>query len=219
MSVVVNDIDMAPASSVAAEIEGAGGHAVADTTDIASCDGGRAAVAATIDAFGRIDVLVNNAGFADGSLDALLDVHLRGPLGAMDAAVEDMRRRRWGRIVNTVSEVALDGRFAGPVAYGTAKAALWSATLATAAAVRDEGITVNAISPGARTRLSEPVLVGSTLDLAPEYVARVVAYLCSDDARDITGRVIHAAAGEIREYTTSRSARTPLVERLTRSCA
>jgi len=219
VAIVVNDLDPAPAAAVVAEIEAAGGRAVADTTDIASREGGRAAVAASIAAFGRIDVLVNNAGFAEGDLEALLDVHLRGPLGAMDAAIDDMRPRRWGRIVNTVSEVALDDRFAGPVAYGAAKAALWSATLATAAAVRHEGITVNALSPGARTRLSEPVLTASTLDLAPEHVARVVAYLCSDEADDITGRVVHAAAGQIREYTTTRSASTPLAERLTRSCA
>jgi NAD(P)-dependent dehydrogenase (short-subunit alcohol dehydrogenase family) len=209
-----------PADAVVAEIEASGGQAAADHTDVASLAGGRAAVDATVALFGRVDIVANNAGVAAGELDALLDVHLKGALGTMDAALPVMQANGYGRIVNTVSEVALDARFAGPLAYGVAKAALWSATLSVAAEA-PPGITVNAISPGARTRMNAAVLdtgfrggASDELDLAPEHVAAVVAYLASPAAGDITGRVIHAAGGALREYETRRSADTALVRRL-----
>jgi NAD(P)-dependent dehydrogenase (short-subunit alcohol dehydrogenase family) len=239
-TVVVNDVGAAPdgtgrdeavAHAVVSEIEARGGRAILDATDVASIAGGRAAVGAVIDRLGRIDIVVNNAGFAAGGgtvespepsgLEALLDIHLCAALGTMSAAFADMRSRRWGRIVNTVSEVALDARFVGPLGYGVAKAALWSATLAAAAEGAAHGITVNAISPGARTRMSDDVLAagfrdgGSAgLDLDPRHVADVVAFLVSDDASNITGRVIHAAGGEVREYTTTRTARSAVVEQV-----
>lgn len=239
-TVVVNDLgaavdgsgrDPGPAEAVAAEVRAVGGQALADDTDVASVEGGRLAVGRAIAAFGRIDVVVNNAGFAHGGgtverpveaeIDALLSVHLKAALGTMAAAFADMRARRWGRIVNIVSEAALDRRFVGALGYGAAKAALWSATLAAAAEGAAHGITVNGISPGARTRLNAELLdagfregTSSALDLDPAHVAAVVAYLASDEAGDITGRIIHAAAGERREYTTTRSSRTDLVDRL-----
>jgi NAD(P)-dependent dehydrogenase (short-subunit alcohol dehydrogenase family) len=245
MRVVVNDLgvdldgrgdDAEPARAVVAEIEQAGGEAVADTTNVASMAGGRDAVAAALDAFGRIDVVVNNAGFASGGgtvdapveaeLDALFAVHFTASVATTSAAVPTMRDQGYGRIVNTVSEVALDARFDGSLGYGAAKAAVWSATLHAARALAHTGITVNAISPGARTRMSAPVLdagfrddASAALDLRPEHVARVVAYLASEEAGDITGRVIHAAGGAVREYTTRRSARSELVERLQRALA
>jgi NAD(P)-dependent dehydrogenase (short-subunit alcohol dehydrogenase family) len=144
----------------------------------------------------------------------------------MSAAFPGMRERGYGRIINTVAEVALDVRFAGPLAYGVAKAALWSATLAAAAEGRAHGITVNAISPGARTRMNAELLDGGfrdgasgALDLAPEHVAAVVAYLASPAAADITGRVLHVAGGAIREYETRRTASTDLVARLLAAAA
>ena len=239
-SVVVNDIgaaldgsghDDTPADAVVEEIEARGGRAIADRTNVASVDGGARAVANTVATFGHIDVLVNNAGFAygggdieapiDAELDALFAVHFKAALGTMSAAFADMRARRWGRIVNTVSEVALDARVAGALGYGAAKAALWSATLTAARAGAAHGITVNAISPGARTRMNEDLLDSgfcgghpADLDLSPEHVARVIAYLASDQAGDITGRIIHAAGGALREYSTTRTSRSDLVARL-----
>ena len=240
IAVMVNDIgtalngsgrDDSFADEVVAAIIERGGRARADRSDIASIEGGVAAVDATIAAFGRIDIVINNAGFAAGGgdvespieaeIDALLAVHFKAALGTMSAAIADMKTRGWGRIVNTVSEVALDTRLTGSLGYGAAKAALWSATITAARAVADYGITVNAISPGARTRMNAELLdagaFGVPLDLAPEHVAAVVAYLVSDDAADITGRIVHAAGGAVREYSTARSSRTELVERLTRS--
>ena len=239
-AVVVNDVgaaldgsgrDARPAEAVAADVVSAGGRGLADTTDVASIDGGRRAVARAIDAFGRIDIVVNNAGFAHGGgdverpveaeLDALFAVHLEAALGTMAAAFPDMAGRGWGRIVNTVSESALDARFVGALGYGVAKAALWSATLVAATEGAAHGITVNGVSPGARTRMNADLLdagfrdgASAQLDLDPAHVAGVVAYLASDEAGDITGRIIHGAGGEVREYATTRSARTDLVERL-----
>jgi NAD(P)-dependent dehydrogenase (short-subunit alcohol dehydrogenase family) len=237
-AVVVNDIgaaldgvgrDDGPARVVVDEIEAAGGRAIADLTDVGSVAGGQAAVTAAIEAFGRIDIVVNNAGFAHGGgdlaapdeaqLDALLGVHFLAALGTMSAAFADMRRRGWGRIINTVSEVALDTRMPGLLGYGAAKAAVWSATISAAREAAPYGITVNAISPGARTRMNSDLLDAGALgvppaDLDPRHVAAVVAYLASDEAGDITGRIIHTAGGAIREYTTTRSSRTELVARL-----
>ena len=238
--VVVNDLgtaldgsgtDSGPAEAVANEITATGGRAVADTTDVASIQGGVAAVLVALDAYGRIDIVVNNAGFAhgggevehpiDAELDALFGVHYKAALGTISAAFGPMRAQGFGRIINTVSEVALDARLAEGIGYGPAKAALWSLTLAASRQAAPHGITVNAISPGARTRMNAELLdagfrdrSSGALDLDPEHVARVVAYLAGDDAGDITGRIVHAAGGQLREYITRRSAGSELVHRL-----
>lgn len=239
-TIVVNDVgagidgagrDESIAELVVDEICSTGGRAVADTTDIASIGGGRALVERTVRELGRVDAVINNAGFASGGgtigapnsaeIDALLAVHLGAALGTMSAAFEHMRERG-GRIVNTVSEAALDPRYVGGLGYGIAKASLWSATLCAAMAGREVGISVNGISPGARTRLNESILdadfregASSTLDLAPEHVSRVVLYLLGPDGGDINGKIIHAAAGVVREYTTRRVSDSELVNRLT----
>jgi NAD(P)-dependent dehydrogenase (short-subunit alcohol dehydrogenase family) len=230
-TVVVNDIDAEPAGLVVDEIGRFGGRARVDTSDVASVAGGRSAVERIVEEFGRIDIVVNNAGFARGGgtavepieseIDSLLDVHFKAPLGTIAAAFADMRTRGWGRIINTVSEASLDPRFVGSIGYGAAKAALWSLTLSAAKEGTAYGITVNAISPGARTRLNADLLdrrfrdgSSAELDLDPRHVAAVVAYLATDDAGDITGRVIHAAGGHIREYSTTRTSQSPLVARL-----
>jgi NAD(P)-dependent dehydrogenase (short-subunit alcohol dehydrogenase family) len=239
-AVVVNDLgagldgtgaDRAPAERIVAEIIEAGGRAVVDTTDIASMEGGRAVVERALDAFGAVDVVVNNAGFASGGgtiaepvaaeIEALLAVHFIGTLATMSAAFPHMAARRFGRIINTVSEVALDTRFTAGLGYSVAKAAVWSATLVAAREGADQGITVNAISPGARTRMNADLLdagfregASEGLDLDPRHIARVAAFLASEEAADITGRILHVAGPAVREYATTRTSRSDLVARV-----
>jgi NAD(P)-dependent dehydrogenase (short-subunit alcohol dehydrogenase family) len=222
--------DVSVASGVVAEIEAAGGTAVADTSDISTFAGAAGAVQVAVDTFGRIDILVNNAGLAGGGgpietvteaqLQKSFAVNFYGSIGPAQAAWPHMKAQRWGRIVNTVSEVALDSRGGGGgIGYGAAKAAIWSATLSMAEAGREHGITVNAISPGAFTRMNERLFAERGgpppgLDLDPLHVARVAAWLASDDAADVTGKVIHAAGGQHREYLTQRFKDTELVARV-----
>jgi NAD(P)-dependent dehydrogenase (short-subunit alcohol dehydrogenase family) len=228
-AVVVNDAgvsmdgtgrDESPASSVAEEIVAAGGAALADHTDVSTFAGGAAIVEAAVAAFGHLDIVVNNAGIAaDAAVDEiteelllrLVSVHYIGTVGVCRAAVAHLRAQRYGRIVNTVSEAALDTRFPGGIAYGGAKAAVWAATLAMARQLDGTGVTVNAVSPGARTRMNEALFAAhpSALDLEPDHVARVVAAVVGEEAGHLNGRVIHAAAGAVREYQVSRTADTP----------
>jgi NAD(P)-dependent dehydrogenase (short-subunit alcohol dehydrogenase family) len=238
-SIVVSDLgvgldgvggDTSVAESVVAEIIAVGGEAVADCNDIASFAGSAAAVATGVHAFGKVDIVVNNAGLPGGAaiedlteeqLQRALALHLHGPLGAAKAAWPMMRAQRWGRVINTVSEEAFPGKVdlgqgGLGLIYGPAKAAVWSATIGLASEGRACGITVNAISPGAFTRMNATVFEKSptTLDLDPVHIARVAAWLASDDAADITGKVIHVAGVHRREYSMRRYADTALVARI-----
>ncbi|HLG66266.1 MAG TPA: SDR family NAD(P)-dependent oxidoreductase [Acidimicrobiales bacterium] len=221
--------DPSVASLVVGEITAAGGAAVADTSDISTFAGAAAAVGTALDAFGRIDIVVNNAGVAGGGpieqvseedLARCFAVNFYGSVGTVRAAWPHLRAQRWGRVINTVSEVALDTRIPGgsSLGYGAAKAAVWSLTIALAQQGAEHGITVNAVSPGAFTRMNEAMFRASPpppgLDLDPVHVARVVAWLVSDEAGDVSGRVIHAAGGHVREYLTQRLGDTPLVARV-----
>jgi NAD(P)-dependent dehydrogenase (short-subunit alcohol dehydrogenase family) len=234
-AVVVNDAgtDLAGttagepvAEEVAAMIRADGGQAVADASDVSTFAGAAAAVQAALDAYGRIDILVNNAGIIGGGdpgdlderdLFRMIAVHVGGSAGTIRAAWPAMRAQRYGRIVNTTSEAAYDLRMGAGIPYATAKAAIWGLTMSAAGEGMAHGITVNAISPGARTRMSEPFLArggDNGLGLSPEHVARVVAVLVREDAGDISGRVVHAAAGFVREYVLRREPDTALVTRL-----
>jgi NAD(P)-dependent dehydrogenase (short-subunit alcohol dehydrogenase family) len=240
-SVVVCDVgaeldgrgrDPTVAEAVAAEIVSRGGSAVADGSDISTFAGGAAAVQSALEVFGRIDIVVNNAGVAggadiedvtEGALGRIMAVNFCGSVGTAKAAWPHFRAQRRGRVVNTVSEVALDTKIpgGGGIGYGAAKAAVWSLTISLAEAGRAHGITVNAVSPGAFTRMNEAMFAASApsagLDLDPVHVARVVAWLASDDAADVTGRIVHAAGGYHREYVTARHPDTELVRRLDES--
>ncbi|MBV9994828.1 MAG: SDR family NAD(P)-dependent oxidoreductase [Caulobacteraceae bacterium] len=220
--------DVAVAEAVAEEIRAAGRAAAADAGDISSFAGGGAAVARTIEAFGRIDIVVNNAGLGGGGGDVealqesevkrVFDVNFYGALGVARAAWPHLKAQGWGRIINTVSEVALDSKMpSAGVSYGAAKAAVWSMTLSLAREGAPHGITVNALSPGAFTRMNEALFAAQgrpALDLDPAHVARVAAWLCSEEASDVTGRIIHAAGGQHREYLTGRRKDTELTARV-----
>jgi NAD(P)-dependent dehydrogenase (short-subunit alcohol dehydrogenase family) len=197
--------------------------------DISTFAGASAAVEDTVDRFGGLHIVVNNAGIAGGGpiesideddLAKVLAVNFYGTVGVTKAAWPHLKRAGWGRVVNTVSEVAFDSSMAtgSSLGYGSAKAAVWSATLALAREGRAFGITVNAISPGAVTRMNEAMFASAppppSLDLHPRHVARVLGWLVSEQASDVTGRVIHAAGGQHREYVVQRQRDTELILRL-----
>jgi NAD(P)-dependent dehydrogenase (short-subunit alcohol dehydrogenase family) len=137
-----------------------------------------------------------------------------------------MRAQCWGRIINTVSEEAFPARADADrgglgLVYGPAKAAAWAAVFGLAAEGRSCGITANAISPGAFTRMNAVLFESNptTLDLDPLHVAQVAAWLAGDDASDVTGSVIHVAGVHRREYLMRRHGDTALVERINAALA
>jgi NAD(P)-dependent dehydrogenase (short-subunit alcohol dehydrogenase family) len=240
-AVVVNDsgVDTAGnhpdpivADAVAAEIRAAGGRAVADHADVSDFAGGAAAVRRTVEQFGRIDVLVANAGIigsarleelGEEELRKHLAVHVVGTVGVIKAAFPQMKAQGHGRIITVTSEAALSRLHEPGVAYAAAKAAVWGVTTAVASEGAPYGITVTALSPGALTRMSQPHLeaagIPPGLDLSPARVAEVVVALCGEDAVDVTGRVVHTAGGFVREYVLGRTDDTDLVRSLVSALA
>ncbi len=215
-SVVVNDLggtmegdgsDDQPAATVTAEIVDAGGAAIADTSDIATVAGGQSLVDAAVDGFGRIDIVVNNAGIirfgslpevdAD-NLEAHLAVHIGGSFNTTRAAWPHMVDQGYGRIVMTTST----GMFGRPdnIGYATAKAGVVGMTRSLTAAGAAHGINVNLIAPSASTRMVLPAGVrGSTRPalpegMEPELVAPMVAFLAHEDC-DVSGEIYLAGAG------------------------
>ena len=214
-SVVVNDVGGAvdgtgqaagPAQAVVDEIRAAGGQALADAHSVADPDGAEAMVAAAVEAFGRIDVVVNNAGIlrdealhklTDAAWAAVTAVHLTGTMQVSRAAVRRMREQGYGRIVNTTSPAGLYGNF-GQTSYGAAKMGIVGLTRVLAVEGASKGIKVNAVAPGARTRMTEAAMgpLGDVLDLRPELVSPVVVYL-SHRRCELSGEVLSAAFGRV----------------------
>ena len=220
-NVVVNDIGRDPetpgysgtasAQQVADEICALGGKAVADTNSVASPEGADAIVRTAVDAFGGIDILVNNAGIsiaapfdemADRDFRRHIDINLMGPVWLCRAAWGQMRDQGYGRIVNITSG-AMTG-FAWLTAYGTSKGGLFSFTRALAAEGERFGIKVNAVNPGAFTRMvaaqqeeSSAMLNYARDNLPPELVSPVVAFLAHERC-PVTGECIEAVGGEVR---------------------
>ncbi len=186
-----------------AEIEAAGGRAVANGADVADFEQAAAMVQQAIDAFGGLDVLVNNAGFvrdrmlvntSEEEWDAVVRVHLKGhfaPLrhaGAYWRTESKEGRQRAARVINTSSGAGLQGSV-GQATYSAAKAGIAGLTLVAAQELGRYGVTVNAIAPVARTRMTEGAFDTSAMAL-PEDNSPVVAWLASEEAGDVTGRVI-----------------------------
>ena len=217
-AVVVNDAggdvggagaDPGAAAGVAAEIVAAGGRAVADDTRIGTFAAGDAVVRAARAAFGRIDVLVNNAGivrshpteaFPPDDWDAVVAVHLTGTFACARAAFAAFRAAgRGGRIVNVTSGAGIDGAYPGTAAYSAAKAGVVALTRVLAAEGAPHAIAVNAIAPLATTRMSAGFLAGAPPDprLDPAVVAPLVVYLASSLADGVSGQVFRCRAGRV----------------------
>jgi NAD(P)-dependent dehydrogenase (short-subunit alcohol dehydrogenase family) len=209
---VVNDLggsmggdgaDAQPANDVAREIEASGGSAIADDHDVSTTEGADALVAAAIDAFGRLDVLVNNAGIMRwaglpdldlADLDAHLAVHVEGSFNTARAAWPHMIGQGYGRVVMTTS-AGLFG-LANNTAYATAKGGVVGLTRSLAIAGTPHGIKVNALAPAAWTRMAgDPARAGDMpTTMAPELVAPMAAFLAHEDC-PVTGEVYAAGAG------------------------
>jgi 3-oxoacyl-[acyl-carrier protein] reductase len=221
-AVVVNDVDHDLAAAVAAEITGPGGAAVPDARDVADWSGAAALVDAALAAFGRLDVLVNNAGFLrdrmsfsmdEAEWDDVVRVHLKGHFAPSRAAAAHWRERAKagdaaGRaIVNTVSESGLYGG-TGQANYVAAKAGIAGMTIGLARELSRYGIRVNAVAPRARTRMTEDVLGdfaapppdGGFDEWDPDNVGPVVAWLASDAAAGVTGQVLVVFGGRIHLF-------------------
>ncbi len=211
--IVVNDLggsvdgtgeDASAAQKVVDEIKAAGGEAVANHDSVATPEGGKAIVATAIDAFGRVDIVINNAGILrDKSfhnmtpdlVDPVLDVHLRGAFNVTQPAYVHMREQSYGRIVSTASAAGIFGNF-GQANYGAAKMGLVGFTRVLAVEGAKNNIKANVIAPVAKSRMTED-LMGDLVDrFGPEYVSPLVAWLSHADV-PVTGEVYSVGAGHL----------------------
>jgi NAD(P)-dependent dehydrogenase (short-subunit alcohol dehydrogenase family) len=223
--VVVNDLgsslsgegaDVAKAQAVVAEIEALGSDAVANGESVADFEGARRVVEHALEAFGRLDVLVNNAGILrdrmlvnmdEAEWDAVIGVHLKGHFAPTRHAAAHWRERAKSgedvraRVINTSSPSGVFGN-AGQANYGAAKAGIAAFTVIAALELGRYGVTVNCIAPNARTRMTESAFAlpeedGAFDPLAPEHNSPIVVALCADAAQAITGQVFHIFGGAV----------------------
>ena len=192
------------AQRVVDEITALGGSAAPNYDSVATAAGGRAIVQAAVTAFGRVDVLVNNAGILrdkafhkmdDAMIDSVIDVHLKGALYVTQPAFRLMREQGYGRIINTSSASGLFGNF-GQANYGAAKAGLAGLTRVLALEGAGHGIKVNAIAPIAATRMTQDILGELQAKVSPESVSPMVAYLAHQEC-SVNGNVYSVAGGRI----------------------
>jgi NAD(P)-dependent dehydrogenase (short-subunit alcohol dehydrogenase family) len=211
-----------PADSVVSEIVSEGGEAIATYNSVADFDDAGSMVERSIEAFGQVDILINNASVFHGCLfdelteehwDSQLNVHVKGAFNMCKHALPGMVERGWGRVVNTSSASAFGG--VGFAAYSTAKAALLGFTYALADEHQRHGITVNAILPNAGTphrlvegeewmkRVASRGFVPPGVGVAappPEFVPPLAIFLASDDGAGVSGTVFDVGGGRVAVY-------------------
>jgi NAD(P)-dependent dehydrogenase (short-subunit alcohol dehydrogenase family) len=196
-----------PAAKVAKEINDLGGVAVHDGNSVSTAEGGAAIVQTAIDAFGRIDIVINNAGIlrdatfhkmTQEQINLVLDVHLKGAFNVAQPAFIKMREQSYGRIVNTSSSSGILGNF-GQANYGAAKMGLVGFSRVLAAEGAKYNIKVNALAPVARTRMTEDLLGAMAERLDPKLVAPVVAWLVHEDC-PVTGEIYSVGGGRVSRF-------------------
>jgi NAD(P)-dependent dehydrogenase (short-subunit alcohol dehydrogenase family) len=226
-AVVVNDLgvggdgkggDPSVAQAVVAEIEKAGGRAAASADSVADWDASRRIIGTALERFGSVDIVVNNAGIAGNQatwevepeeFSRVVDSHVLGTYHCTRHAVEHMRKRGWGRIVNLVSRSGLIGS-PRAIAYGTGKGGVFGFTNVAARDLAPFGITVNAVNPvSTETRMVTAAIERLGAELTetarqlkaqmqkPECVAVVIAYLCTEAAAGVTGQFFYVHKGEV----------------------
>jgi len=197
------------AQKVVDEIKAAGGDAVANYDTVATPDGGKAIIQTALDSFGRVDIVINNAGILRDSsfknmtpelLEPVIDVHLKGAFYVTHAAWNLMRDQNYGRIVNTSSAAGIFGNF-GQTNYGAAKAGLVGFTRVLAVEGAKNNIKANAIAPVAKTRMTEELLGAMADKLNPEFITPVVAWLAHEDV-PVSGEVYSCGGGHVARVFT-----------------
>jgi NAD(P)-dependent dehydrogenase (short-subunit alcohol dehydrogenase family) len=214
--IVVNDLggsvsgeggSTGPAQTTAKEIEDLGGVALPDNNNVATAEGGEAIVKTAVDAFGRVDIVINNAGilrdktFQNMTPDLLypvLDVHLKGAFHVTRPAWVKMREQNYGRVLNTASSAGILGNF-GQTNYGAAKMGLVGFTRVLAAEGAKHNIKANAIAPVARTRMTEDLLGPMVDKLDPALISPVAAWLVHEDC-PVTGEIYSVAGGRVARF-------------------
>ena len=231
--VVVNDLggredgtggSGAAADEVATAIRAAGGEAVASAESVASMAGGQRIVEAALDSFGRVDIVVNNAGIlrdrmifnmTEEEWDAVIGVHLKGTFALTRAAAPRLRGQRWGRIVNMTSTSGLIGNV-GQANYAAAKMGIVGLTRVTALDLARYQVTANCISPFAWTRLigtiptetpAQQARVAKLEKMSPRDIAPLAVFLASESAAGVSGQVFGVRGKEIFVFSQPRPVR------------
>jgi NAD(P)-dependent dehydrogenase (short-subunit alcohol dehydrogenase family) len=211
----------APADEVVREIAAGGGAAVANYESVGSMEGGRRIVQTALDTFGRIDIVVNNAGIlrdrmifnmSEEEWDGVINTHLKGTFAVTRAAAPHMREQKWGRVINMTSTSGLVGNV-GQANYAAAKLGIVGFTKVVALDMARYNVTANCISPFAWTRMigtiptetpAQRARVEKIKKLSPAHIAPLATYLASDDAKDVTGQVFGVRGKEIMLFGTMR---------------
>jgi NAD(P)-dependent dehydrogenase (short-subunit alcohol dehydrogenase family) len=211
--VVVNDLggnvegagaDASAAQKVVDEIRAAGGDAVANHDSVSTPEGGEAIIQTAVDAYGRVDIVINNAGILRDKtfhnmtpdlVDSVIEVHLKGAFNVTRPAWILMREQKYGRIISTSSAAGIFGNF-GQANYGAAKMGLVGFTRVLAAEGAKYNIRANAIAPLALTRMTENLMgaLGDKLD--PSLVTPIVAWLAHEDC-DVSGEIYSVGGGRV----------------------
>jgi len=232
--VVVNDLgssdhgegaDRSVAGEVVEEIRSSGGQAVSNADSVASWEGAHRIIQTALDSFGRIDIVVNNAGIvrdrmvfkmSEQEWDSVLDVHLKGTFNCIRAAAPHMRDQNWGRFVNFTSTSGLIGNV-GQANYGAAKLAIVALSKITALDMKRYNVTSNCIAPFAWTRLIATIpteteeqkrRVEKLKKMSPADVAPLAVFLAGEQAGNITGQVFGVRGKEIFLFSQPRIVRS-----------
>jgi NAD(P)-dependent dehydrogenase (short-subunit alcohol dehydrogenase family) len=209
--VVINDVGVSldgqgtdddPAAQVCKEISALGSKAVPNYDSVSDFEGAGRIVQTAVDAFGTVDIVVNNAGIVrdktlvkmdESDFDAVIAVHLKGTFNVTRHAAEVMRAKEYGRIINITSSAGLRGNF-GQTNYGAAKAGIMGMTFVWSMELGKYGITVNAVAPAGATRMTAALYERSGKEAPPEenpaLNAPLVAYLASERAAHVNGQIL-----------------------------